>query len=172
MPEPFTAKRIQAACRDFGLPSNAGVEQIERCLHVRFQRLYRKPPDDWLHDESAQWDLLGRYLDIQAYQNDNPPTDTRIGLLIRSEDEEVVIRWNTLGEVPYDSRSIPAELLGVPIDWLIHAEFQMTNGRELWLSTHAEPPLSSDEDLILNDPSKASLPEEDFALADWPGTGD
>jgi hypothetical protein len=163
---------LSVARRDLGLNDAAPHEQVERQLHFRFQRLYRKPPDDWSDAEAAEWDLLASYVDIEAYQDDNPPTDNRIGRLIRVDADKVVIRWNSRGELSHDARTVPPELLTTPEGWLVHAEFQVANGTELWLSTRIAPPVAPDEEVIADDISDAiKFPPAKLSVADWPKLG-
>jgi hypothetical protein len=167
--KPWTTDRLAAARSGLRLSDAAKHDQVERHLHFRFQRLYRKPPDDWSDAEVAEWDVLLKYIDFDAYELDNQPTDNRIGRVLHIDADEVVIFWSSNGESIYDSRSVPPELLSAPEGWLIHAEFHIGNGVEIWLSARVEPPVDRDDKVVADDLSSADISTlTEFPKADWP----
>jgi len=167
--ESLSSERLVGVRQVLCLPVGATPEKVQGTIHFRFQRLYQKPPDDWTDAEIDEWDTLISLLDLNAYQSDNPPTDNRIGRLICASAEQIVIRWVSKGEVMYETRSVPPELLSAHEGWLVHAEFYCGNGAETWLSTRIEPPLPDDAEVIAADLRVAqNAPVPPLADANWP----
>jgi len=168
----WTPGRIEEMRRWLSIPQTETVQRIESQLHFRFQQLYLKAPDDWTSSEATEWQHLLTYIDFDAYQKDNPPTDNRIGRILGRDADRITIRWSTGGEMSYPSRSVPPDLLVAPEGWLVHAEFHCGSGTEVWLSTRVAPPLPSDAETITADIAEARIsPPAKLADADWPKIG-
>ena len=167
---PLANETLAGLAIDFGLVPTATIDHIEKILHFHFQRLYRKPPDEWTESEALWWDRLQSYIDLEAYEVDNPIEENRIGILVSVSADQAVVRWNTDGEMIYDTRHVPTTLLTAGEGWTVHAIIQRTSGGEQkWLSSWVETPLRSDEDVFAKDiasPTAVSL--SPLPDADWP----
>lgn len=161
----WSPERIATARRELGLADGAAPDVVERQIHFRFQRLYRKPVDDWTAAETTEWEIIIGYISIDAYHHDNPATDNRIGRLVRVDADRVVIRWSSAGEIAHDTRSVPPELISAPTDSIVHAEFNVGNGAETWLWARVEPPLRPEEGDIYENMLSSG---ETLIAAHWP----
>lgn len=171
----YTLKRplIEAALldlvHDFGLSVSPELDQVQRHLHFRFQRLYRKRPEERTAIEASEWDRLLTHIDLEAYEAENPTPENRIGRLLSVNPDRVVIQWSTDGVVEYDSRDVPPELLVATLGWLVHAEIRILAGTERWLSVRLEPPVASEQETIEQDiTQRERLSVGNAADAEWP----
>jgi hypothetical protein len=150
-----------------GLPTDA--ERMHRHLHFHFQRLYRMPVDAWDNADTVKWELLAAYIDVDAYEAENPAPENRIGRLLKITPENISVQWNTAGIVEYDSRDVPSFLVTAAEGWLVHAEVQvLPRGTQRWISGWVESPIASDSEIVEADTATRKSSLEDVAEADWP----
>ena len=159
----LSREALASIATDLGLPSSAGTDDIERHLHFRFQRLYRKPTDQWTKSEAVEWGVLRSHVNVSAYEVDNPVPENRLGVILDLSANGVVIRWNTSGDCVYDPRDVPGPLLIAERGWIVHAMVRRSStGSYSWIAASVEPPYET----TAND--SASLSIDDLPDADWP----
>lgn len=167
---PLSLGTFADLARNLGLPAPVTMADGERILHVQFQQLYRKLPAEWTPQEEAHWEVLGTYVDLEAYEADNPIAENRIGVLVEVGVESVIIRWENSDEEAYDLRDVPPQLLQVPAGWVVHAQIRNDrDGCRKFVSAWAERPFKSDEQVIAEEiasPDTVSL--DGIPDADWP----
>ncbi len=171
MRRPLAPDTILDLAHDLGLAAAATIDQIEKHLHFQFQRLYQKPPDEWTDSEFSQWDCLKSYVDIEAYEAENPILENRIGVVVRISADEAAILWNTNGEAVYDTRNLPTTLLAAEEGWIVHAIIQrIANGDQKWSSSSwIEPPFKTNEQILAEEIlSPTTMSFRQLPDADWP----
>jgi hypothetical protein len=91
--------------------SRAKADWTEQ-VHGAFQRLYRKMPFEMTSGESAQWSILERVVDVDAYNTNTPVVFRQLGKVSRSRHAPIEVTWTDGSKEAVNSAIAPAEFAG------------------------------------------------------------